>query len=69
MAEACIGKDRCTIECSGEISEYGSKDCPDDEEEEEREYGYSTDEDEELVGGLNELALEEETGQTSLYMP
>ncbi len=46
-AKACIGKDRCTIECSRETSEYGSKDCADDEEEEEREY--STDEDEELV--------------------
>ena len=51
-----------TTECSGEISEYGSKDCPDDDEE-EREYGFSTDEDEEIVGGLNELALNKETGQ------
>ena len=53
-----------TTECSGEISEYGSKDCPDDDEE-EREYGFSTDEDDELVGGLNELALNEETGRNS----
>ena len=56
---------RCTIECTAEISEYGSKDCADDDEEEERDNGYNTDEDEELVGGLNELALDEETGQTS----
>lgn len=53
-----------TTECSVEMSEYGSKDCPDDDEE-EREYGFSTDEDEDLVEGLNELALNEETGQTS----
>eukprot|EP00889_Picochlorum_renovo_P004801 jgi/Picre1/31831/NNA_007180.t1 len=51
-----------TTECSGEISEYGPKYCPDDDEE-EWEYGFSTDEDEELVEGLNELALSEETGQ------
>eukprot|EP00889_Picochlorum_renovo_P004802 jgi/Picre1/31832/NNA_007181.t1 len=50
-----------TTECSGEISEYGPKYCPDDDEE-EWEYGFSTDEDEELVEGLNELALSEETG-------
>jgi len=53
-----------TTECSGEISEYVSKDCPDDDEE-EREYGFSTDEEEEIVGGLNELALNEETGQNT----
>eukprot|EP00889_Picochlorum_renovo_P006516 jgi/Picre1/33546/NNA_008868.t1 len=49
-----------TTECSGEISEYGSKDCPDDEEE-EREYGLTSDEEEEIVEGLDELALNEET--------
>ena len=48
-----------TTEFSGEISEYGSKDCPDEEEEEE----YS-DEDVDLVEGLNELALNEEMDQT-----
>jgi len=53
-----------TTECSVEMSEYESKDCPDDDEE-EREYGFCTDEDEDFVGGLNELALNEETGQTS----
>jgi len=53
-----------TTECSGEISEYGSKDWPDDDEE-ERELGLSTDEDEEIVEGLDELALNEETGQNS----
>ena len=57
-----------TTECSWEISEYGSKDCPDDDEE-EREYGFSTDEEEEIVGGLNELALNEETGQNISWMP
>eukprot|EP00889_Picochlorum_renovo_P001810 jgi/Picre1/28840/NNA_004237.t1 len=53
-----------TTECSGEISEYGAKYCPDDDEE-EWEYEFSTDEDEELVEGLDELALNEETGQNS----
>ena len=49
-----------TTEFSGEISEYESKDCPDEEEEEE-EY---SDEDDDLVEGLNELALNEEMDQT-----
>ncbi|WPT13900.1 hypothetical protein PSENEW3_00000033 [Picochlorum sp. SENEW3] len=52
-----------TTECSGEISEYDSKDCPDDDAE-EREYGL-TDDEEEIVEGLDELALNEETGQNS----
>lgn len=53
-----------TTEYSVEMSEYSSKDSPDGDEE-EREYGYSSNEDGELVGGLNELALSEEMSQTS----
>lgn len=45
-----------STECSVEISEYSSKDSPDDDEE-ERAYECSSDEDGEVVGGLNELAL------------
>ena len=52
-----------TTVCSREISEYGAKYCADDDEE-EREYGLTSDEEEEIgVEGLDELALNEETGQ------
>ena len=47
-----------TEQNSVEMSEYDTDECPDEDED-------STDDDDELVEGLNELALYEETGQTS----
>ena len=47
-----------TTECPVEMSEYDTSECPDEGED-------SSDDDEELVEGLNELALDEDTGQTS----
>ena len=51
-----------TTPCSVQMSEYASKECPDEEEEDSDN---DSSDDDEIVEGLNELALEEQMDQNS----
>ena len=50
-----------TTSCSMQISEYASNECPDGEEDDSDD----SSDDDEIVEALDELALDEETGQNS----
>jgi hypothetical protein len=62
MQEEDVMEEGQTTSCSAMISEYASDECPDEEED---SHDGDRSDDDEIVEGLNELALVEEMDQNS----